>query len=207
MLTHRGERPQDLMNHLVVACIDDQYSLLATAAALPAIDQKRRLRALAQQRGAFERELVTYVSELGGTPASHGSLGPPTRALFQRVKRALVGSTEGDAFRALAASEARTEALYAKVLRHALPPGARITIERQHGEVDRDQSAFRREQWAGPRHALAAPLPNPPSVAPAERMPRPARGPGHLARWDDDGGWQPGRRDDIAPPPWIGPRP
>jgi hypothetical protein len=56
------------MNHLVVVCLDNQFSLLAAAAALPA-DQREPLRDVARRRTAFSRERATQVGELGGTPA------------------------------------------------------------------------------------------------------------------------------------------
>ena len=183
------------MNHLVVACIDDQASLLAAAAVLPA-DQRGPLRDAARRRGAFGRDLATHIGELGGTPARHGSVRPKLRALVQRVNRALVGGTVGDAYHGLAAAEARTEALYAEVLEHPLPPDARVTVERQHDEIARDQSAFRRQQWApGPGQVMAAPERTARPAVSAHPTP-PAHGPGHLAQWADDGGWQPGWRDD-----------
>jgi uncharacterized protein (TIGR02284 family) len=178
------------MNHLVVACIDDQVSLRAAAAALP-VDQREPLRYVARRRSAFGRELATCISELGGTPARHGSVRPRLRALAQRANRALVGGTLGDAYRGLAAAEARTESLYTEVLRHDLPPDARATVERQHDEIARDQSAFRRQQWSGPAHAMVAPEPPEAPAEPARTTTPRAHGPGHLARWADDGGRQP----------------
>ncbi len=190
----RGEKPQELLNHLLVACIDDQFSMLAAVAVLP-IDQTQRLRDVVGRRRAFGRELVTHIDELGGAAARHGSMRPHVRALFQRVNRALVGGTQGDAYRGLATSEARTEALYAKVLGRALPPDARVTIERQYQEIARDRSDFRRQQWAASGHALAAPEPTAPRALPTQATP-PARGAGHLAQWADDGGRQPGWKED-----------
>ncbi len=192
MLT-RSEKPRELINHLVVACIDDQIALRAAAAVLP-VDQREPLRYVAMRRGAFGRELARHIGELGGTPALHGSVRPQLRALAQRINRALVGGTDGDAYHGLAVAEARTESLYTEVLRHALPPDARATVERQHDEIARDQSAFRRQQWSGPGHALAAPEPTATPAEPLHTTPR-AGGPGHLAQWADDGGWQPGWRD------------
>ena len=152
MPTRRGEKPQNLLNHLVVACIDDRFALLDAAATLPGHD-RAELRERASSRSAFEHELAMHISELGGTPAHHGSLRPRVGAFLHRVNRTLVGGTEGDAYRSLAATEARSEAAYARVLQHSLPPEVRVTVERQHDEILGDQSRFRRQQWAGPEHA------------------------------------------------------
>ncbi|HEY3499520.1 MAG TPA: hypothetical protein VGK73_32745 [Polyangiaceae bacterium] len=180
------------MEHLLAACIDDQTSLLAAAAVLPA-DQGDGLRDVVRRRGVFRAELATHIGDLGGSPPKHGSLRPHLRAIVQRVNRALVGGTDGDAYRGLAAAASRTEALYAKTLRRKLPPDARVMIARQYREISDDQSDFRRRQWSGPGVVLGSD----PTATPALQGARTAatRGPKHLAQWADDGGVQPVRTD------------
>jgi uncharacterized protein (TIGR02284 family) len=150
MLTRRGEKPQDLLNHLLAACIDDRFALLDAADTLPGTDQRAELRERAHSRTAFEHELATHIGELGGTPTHHGSLRPRAGAFLHHVTRTLVGGTEGDVYRTLAATEARSETAYARVLQHALPSAVRDTVEHQHTAIALDQQHFRRRQWAGP---------------------------------------------------------
>lgn len=147
MLTRRGESPKNLLNHLVAACIDDRFALLDVAATLPRPDQRAELCERARSRDSFEHDLATHISALGGTPTHHGSLRPRVGAFLHHVNRTLVGGTEGDAYRTLAATEARSVAAYERVLQRSLPPEVRVTVERQHDEILGDQSRFRRQQW------------------------------------------------------------
>jgi hypothetical protein len=153
--------------------MNDEVALLATAELATTRARRQRLLGQVERREFFRRELGDEIVNLGAPVRTRGSAGPHVADFLRRVRSALVGKHEGDAYRACAKAEAKTEALYVEALRHDLPTATRRTIERQLDEIRSDQRALRLQQW----ESMAAP-----------RV-LDERGPANeLARWSDDGG-------------------
>jgi uncharacterized protein (TIGR02284 family) len=132
-----------LLNGLIVACHDDIRAHDATARLVTG-ERQRRLEDATHIREAFVEELGRLVRELGGTPSQAGSPLELVREWLQSARARLVGDHVGDRYSLCARVEAKTVALYERVLVRDLPDSVRLVVERQHAAVSSDRDELRR---------------------------------------------------------------
>lgn len=138
-----NEAACQLLNELIVACLDEQTMHRAAANLTDASDEANHFRYSAQRRGDFAKELEVEVRALGGSPNANGTFGSWLHALTLTLRGRLFGKNPTAAASACVAVDARVDALYAKAMSAGMPDRARAALARHHAELTVDRENHR----------------------------------------------------------------
>lgn len=171
------------LNRIIVACYAEVAAFEEAAGVIHGGEGTLRLQQLARRRANFLRDLRSGVVALGKVPAAGPSYAVKLASGWRYLKRFLVGSHAGDAYRVCAGATAKTMLAYANALDVELPSDVRFGLEHQYREVQLDWEELRRRRWGATPRRSKQEIPDAETApfADAERDQA-------LQSWDDDGG-------------------
>jgi uncharacterized protein (TIGR02284 family) len=136
-----------ILNRLIRGCRDDVVVQRAAALSVQPGTGLDDLHRSIARRGVFIEELSAQIRALGGSPRKMPSLFGNVWGVLRRMRFAVIGENDGDAYQTCARVERKTEAAYDHALLLNLPIAAHEVIEQQQLEIEKDGIGFRRSRF------------------------------------------------------------
>jgi len=136
MAVNRGEL-LECLNDLIETCRDGENGFQTAAAHVTDPALKKLFNAYSIQRAQFASELESEVRQLGGTPATRGSVSAAFHRGWMNIKSIVTGGSDDAIVAECERGEYAAVENYQRVMKNTLPPNVLPVVKHQFTEVKR----------------------------------------------------------------------
>jgi uncharacterized protein (TIGR02284 family) len=142
MAVHRGDLVECL-NDLIETCRDGENGFQTAPAHVTDPALKKLFSTYSVQRAQFASELESEVRQLGGTPATRGSVSTAFHRGWMNIKSIVTGGSDDAIVAECERGEDAAVENYQRVMKNTLPPNVLPVVKHQFTEVKRAHDRIR----------------------------------------------------------------